>query len=205
MTAIGELSLRWFRGGAAASEELSRDAAPVPSCEVDLPLLVANWSPLLFRVAYGVVRSRAEAEDIVQDTFVRVLEHRRELPAVRDQRVWLVRIAWRLALDRRRRIRPEQMDDTVADTLLSPAAAADRSVLGVDEMRRVLAAMDALPAAEREALLLSAFDELTTAEMAEVLGRGEGAVRALLSRARARLRERLNSNGTRPGKERRWL
>jgi hypothetical protein len=52
---------------------------------------------LLFRVAHSVLRSREEAEDVVQDVFVRVLKHRRSLTAVRDMRVWLVRVAWNLA------------------------------------------------------------------------------------------------------------
>ena len=51
--------------------------------------------------------------------------------------------------------------------------------------------MDRLPAAEREVLLLSAMDELSTAEIAGVMGKSESAVRALLFRARGRLRERL--------------
>ena len=72
--------------------------------EIDLTALVETYSALLFRVAYSVLRSRTEAEDAVQDVFVRVIEHRLSLPEVRDMRVWLVRITWNLAIDRRRRI-----------------------------------------------------------------------------------------------------
>ena len=54
--------------------------------EIDLAALVETYSSLLFRVAHSVLRSRAEAEDVVQDVFVRVLEHRRSLSAVRDMR-----------------------------------------------------------------------------------------------------------------------
>jgi RNA polymerase sigma-70 factor (ECF subfamily) len=182
MIALEEFSLRWFRNDSATGE--LDDVANVAP-------LVEAWSPLLFRIAHSVVRSRAEAEDVVQDTFVRVLEHRTRLPDVRDQRVWLVRIAWNLALDRRRRRRPDQMDDSLADTLSSLEISTDRILAGAQQMQTVLAALDRLPGPEREALVLSAFDELTTAEMAVVLHRSEGAVRALVSRARARLRKRL--------------
>jgi RNA polymerase sigma-70 factor (ECF subfamily) len=182
MIALEEFSLRWFRNESATGElDDVADVAP----------LVEAWSPLLFRIAHSVVRSRAEAEDVVQDTFVRVLEHRTRLPDVRDQRVWLVRIAWNLALDRRRRRRPDQMDDSLADTLSSLEISTDRILAGAQQMQTVLAALDRLPGPEREALVLSAFDELTTAEMAVVLHRSEGAVRALVSRARARLLKRL--------------
>ena len=62
--------------------------------EIDLATLVGTYSALLFRVAHSLLRSRAEAEDVVQDVFVRVIEHRLSLVTVRDMRVWLVRITW---------------------------------------------------------------------------------------------------------------
>lgn len=159
--------------------------------EVDLAALVETYSALLFRVAHSVLRSRTEAEDVVQDAFVRVLEHRSSLPEVRDMRVWLVRIAWNLALDRRRRIRPEQLDEAFAGTLAASSTPADKAFDEAQRIGSVLREMERLPKGERHVLLLSAIEELETAEMAEVLGRSESAVRALLFRARTRLRERL--------------
>jgi len=167
--------------------------------QVDLPALVHAYAPVLFRVAYSVLRSRTEAEDVVQDAFVRVLEHRQSLPGVRDLRVWLVRIAWNLALDRRRRIRPDQMDESFARSLVDGSVAADAALAEFQQIQAVLGEMERLPKTERSVLLLSAIDELSTAEIASILGRSESAVRALLSRARQRLRERLAK-----GEERRW-
>ena len=159
--------------------------------ETDLAALVETYSSLLFRVAHSVLRSRAEAEDVVQDVFVRVLEHRVSLPAVREMRVWLVRIAWNLALDRRRRRRPEQFDEGFAESLVGRDLPADEVLNEAQRLRAVLRELERLPKAERDVLLLSVVEELGTAEMAEVLGRSESAVRALLFRARTRLRERL--------------
>ena len=159
--------------------------------EVDLADLVETYSALLFRVAHSVLRSRAEAEDAVQDVFVRALEHRRSLASVRDIRVWLVRIAWNIALDRRRRIRPEQMDESFAHRLVARCIPADEAMDEARRMSAVLREMERLPKGERHVLLLSAVEELGTAEMAAVVGRSESAVRALLFRARTRLRERL--------------
>ena len=159
--------------------------------EIDLAALVETYSSLLFRVAHSVLRSRAEAEDVVQDVFVRVLEHRRSLTAVRDMRVWLVRVAWNLAIDRRRRIRPEQFDEGFADGLVAKNLPADEALTEAQRLRAVVRELERLPKAERDVLLLSVIEELGTAEMAEVLGRSESAVRALLFRARTRLRERL--------------
>ena len=182
MTSIEEYSL------ALSSIESTR-------AEIDLPALVHTFSALLFRVAHSVLRSRQEAEDVVQDVFVRVLEHRQALPDVRDMRVWLVRIAWNLALDRRRRIRPNQLDEAFAQTLVAASTPADQAIDEARRMTGVLRELERLPKAERHVLLLSAVEELGTKEMAEVLNKSESAVRALLFRARTRLRERLARGG----------
>jgi RNA polymerase sigma-70 factor (ECF subfamily) len=145
----------------------------------------------LFRIANSVLRSRTEAEDVVQDVFIRLLEHRRSLSTVRDMRVWLIRIAWNLALDRKRRKRPEQLDGSFAQSLASATMPADAAMAEAQRYQSVLQEIERLPRAERHVLLLSALEELGTTEIAAVLGRSESAVRALLSRARARLRERL--------------
>lgn len=162
---------------------------------IDLAALVETHSALLFRVAHSVLRSRTEAEDVVQDVFVRVLERRHALATIRDLRVWLIRIAWNLALDRRRKIRPDQMDRLFADALVAGLVPADKAMDEAQRMRTVLQEIERLPKAEKHALLLSAIEELGTTEMAEVLGKSESAVRALLFRARTRLRERLTKGG----------
>jgi RNA polymerase sigma-70 factor (ECF subfamily) len=127
----------------------------------------------------------------VQDVFIRVLEHRLTLSTVRDMRVWLVRIAWNLALDRKRRKRPEQLDENFARSLVSGTIPADAAMVEAQRFEVTLREVERLPRAERHVLLLSALEELSTVEIAGVLGRSESAVRGLLSRARARLRERL--------------
>jgi RNA polymerase sigma-70 factor (ECF subfamily) len=166
---------------------LMEDAPPA----VDLAAIVDAYSILLFRIANSVLRSRTEAEDVVQDVFIRLLEHRRSLSTVRDMRVWLIRIAWNLALDRKRRKRPEQLDESFAQSLASATMPADTAIAEAQRYQSVLREIERLPRAERHVLLLSALEELGTTEIAAVLARSESAVRALLSRARARLRERL--------------
>jgi len=182
MAAIEGGSLAWFATESAQSE-------------VDIAALVESYSRLLFRVAHSILRSRAESEDVVQDTFLRVVERRNSLPAIRDMRVWLVRIVWNLALDRKRRIRPDQIDESFAESLAASSLPADERVEQARRMSSALHAIGRLPKAERDVLLLSAVDELETAEIAEVLRRSESAIRALIFRARARLRERLEAEG----------
>jgi RNA polymerase sigma-70 factor (ECF subfamily) len=166
-------------------------SAEPSTSETDLTALVEAYSPLLFRVAHSILRNRAESEDVVQDVFLRVLEHQLKLPAVRDLRVWLVRITWNLAIDRRRRIRPDQLDEPFAASLVARTAPADQALSDTRQVATVLREIERLPKPERHALLLSALDELSITEISAVLHRSESAVRALLFRARTRLRERL--------------
>jgi RNA polymerase sigma-70 factor (ECF subfamily) len=157
----------------------------------DLTVVVETHATLLFRVANSILRSRTEAEDVVQDAFLRVLEHRHTLDQIRDMRLWLVKITWNLSLDRKRRKRPDQLDEVFAHSLASTTMPADKVLQEAQRYTTVLREIERLPKAERHVLLLSAVEELTTPEIASVLDRSESAVRALLSRARARLRERL--------------
>lgn len=168
---------------------------------IDLAALVETYAALLFRIAHTVLRNPAEAEDVVQDTFVRVLEHRESLPVIRDLRVWLIRITWNLALDRRRRIRPQQMDTLFAESLVARTLPADQALHQAQQLKAVLREWERLPRLERHVLLLSALDDLSTPEIAAVLGKSDSAVRALLFRARSRLRSRLDQN-TRTFKQR---
>ena len=68
-----------------------------------LAALVDQYAGALYRVAYSVLRNPADAEDAVQEAFLRVLRHRQMLDEVRDHRVWLIRIVWNIVLDRKRR------------------------------------------------------------------------------------------------------
>jgi RNA polymerase sigma-70 factor (ECF subfamily) len=164
--------------------------------EVDLAALVETHAALLFRVAHSILRNRAEAEDAVQDTFLRVLQHRHKLAQIEDLRVWLVRIAWNLALDRKRRMNPGQFEEGFVDTLIARELPADQQLAEQRSIAATLAAIDALPKTERAVLLLSALDELDALAIAAVLNKSPSAVRALLFRARTRLRQRLQK-GTR--------
>ncbi len=161
------------------------------AAQLDLAHLVATYSTLLFRVAHSILRNRSEAEDVVQDTFLRVLQNQHQLPSIRDLRPWLVRIAWNLSLDRQRRIRPDQIDPLFAQSLVAANLPADQALAEAQRMSLVLHALDRLPKHERQALLLSALEDLSTAEIATILHRSESAIRALLHRARTRLRTRL--------------
>ena len=171
--------------------------AEVRATEIDVAVLVEAYSSILYRVAFSVLRSAAEAEDIVQETFLRVLRHKKKLHEIQDMRVWLVRIAWNLALDRKRSrklVSLEEEGAEIAACLVSKERGADTALIAAQGHARVLRAMDKLPRKEREVLLLSAVEELGTAEIAAIQGTTESSVRSALFRARQRLRTRLTAD-----------
>lgn len=183
MSASQVLIAGWMEIAPSAVRDETRQHAE----EETLAALVDQYASTLYRVAFSVLRNAADAEDAVQETFLRVLRHRHTLGEVRDHRVWLIRIVWNIVLDRKRRskTRPET-DDIDELTRVLPAAgltAEDRAA-AAQHHAQVLGCVDQLPAKEREVLLLSAFEELSSVEIAAALGVTESTVRSRLFRAR---------------------
>jgi RNA polymerase sigma-70 factor (ECF subfamily) len=116
-----------------------------------------------------------------------VLRHRETLHEVRDQRVWLIRIVWNVVLDRKRRAktRPETDDvSELARVLPADGLSAEERAAAAQHHAHVLACVEELPLKERQVMLLSAFEELNSVEIATVLGITESSVRSRLFRAR---------------------
>lgn len=171
------------------------DTARQHTDEEALAGLVSQYSGTLYRVAYSVLRNSADAEDAVQEAFLRVLRHRDTLDEVRDWRVWLVRIVWNIVLDRKRRSKTRPETDDVAElarVLPVGGLSAEERASAAQHHAHVLSCVEQLPAKERQVLMLSAFEELTSVEIASVLGTTESSVRSRLFRARNLMADLLN-------------
>lgn len=191
-----------FEGQLASWVAPARIAMPLDTSQTSQTIaqLVADYSTALYRVAFSVTRNAAESEDAVQETFLRVLKHEARLGEIRDYRVWLVRIVWNIVLDKKRRAKTRPENEDIADqarTLPSGERGADSTVISLQEQGRILKLIDRLPAREREALLLSAVQELTTAEIAAALQTTESSVRSRIFRARRELAVLLEKEGIR--------
>lgn len=185
------LTLPWMEIAPSAVHEENAQHAT----ERVLAGLVEQYAPTLYRVAFSVLRNAADAEDAVQEAFVRVLRHRDTLDEVRDQRVWLIRIVWNIVLDRKRRAKTRPETDDVADlarVLPASGLSADERAAAAQHHAQILQLVEKLPAKEREVLILSAFEELNSVEIAEVLGITESSVRSRLFRARNLMADLLN-------------
>src|SRR5258708_989830 len=94
-------------GRQMAGQVIPREAIlEISAARAETPLetiegLVAQHTAMLFRVAYSILRNHHDAEDAVQECFLRVLKYGKRLDEVRNVKTWLARIVWRVALDRR--------------------------------------------------------------------------------------------------------
>jgi RNA polymerase sigma-70 factor (ECF subfamily) len=168
--------------------------------EAEFAELVERQSRFVFRVAYAVLLNRADAEDAVQETFLK-LHRNRGWRNVENERAFLARVAWRVAVDRRpRQPEPESIEgDTVrsaGNELQTADSDPEQTLLLSDQHARIHAMIDALPEELRLPLVLSASDELNSREIGNVLGIPEGTVRTRLQRARELLRRKLDAAGS---------
>jgi len=157
----------------------------------DVETLVREHARLVFRIAYSVVRNHADAEDVVQEVFLRVAKHGGK--GIDDAKAWISRIAWRTSVDRYRslgRVRQEEFDERIHLSTVS-AANSEREFISREELALLDRMIAGLPGKERDALLLTSVEELTSAEAAAILGTTETSVRARVFRARQRLTDKL--------------
>jgi RNA polymerase sigma-70 factor, ECF subfamily len=153
--------------------------------------LVVEFGTALKGVAWSLTRNVADAEDAVQETFLRVLRHVDRLAEVRDYRRWLIRITWNVVLDGKRRLHNRQHAadfDKELRSIHAPENTPESQLLISEGYIRILRAVESLPAPEREVFLLSAVEGQSSSEIAQGLGTTESAIRSRLYRARALLK-----------------
>jgi RNA polymerase sigma-70 factor (ECF subfamily) len=181
-----------------AERVIVSQAIPVPRAETEdreLELAVREHTRLVYRIAHSVLRNHHDAEDATQETFLRVLRYRRKLEGVREQRTWLARIAWRTAVERRRKGNEIPFDEVneILTSIRSSTTPADQLLFGAEMARFVGSLMATLPDKLRDPLTLSTLEEMTPADIAAVLGLNQAAVRSRLFRARQIMREKLTA------------
>lgn len=157
--------------------------------DAEFTALVRRQSRFVFRVAYAVLLNSHDAEDAVQETFLKLYRNR-EWQHVENESAFLARVAWRIAVDRR----PRLLQPAVAaeeDDPASPQPGPERTMLLANQEAMIHSMIDALPEELRVPLVLSAFDELNSREIGGVLNIPEGTVRTRLQRARQILRQKL--------------
>jgi len=153
----------------------------------------------LFRIARGILRNDSEAEDVVQETYVRALIHLDEFRGQSSLSTWLVRIAMNEAMGRMRGQRPAlqldvQRDDKPrAEVIQFPATSSDpeKSVAQRQIQAVVERAIDELPEPFRLVFIARVMEEMSIEQTAELLGLKPETVKTRLHRARSMLRDNV--------------
>ncbi len=164
--------------------------------------LVEAYSANIYRLALRMLNQPQDAEDVLQDTFLKAFRHLKTFDGRSKLSTWLFRIATNEALMLLRRRRPDQVSldeplmgeegDQEPLQIVDWCCLPEKEMMSQEARKHLDAAVDQLPHSLRVVFLLRDIEDLSTQETAEVLGLSETAVKTRLSRARMRLRELLS-------------
>ena len=163
--------------------------------DAEFAALVQRQSRFVFKVAYAVLLNSYDAEDAAQETFLKLYRNPGWKQAD-NERAYLARVAWRVAIDHKRRSSSASIapsDPLTLDTIASARPDPHETLSEANQQATVHALIDSLPEELRVPLVLSAFDELNSREIGKILSIPEGTVRTRLQKARQILRQKLTS------------
>jgi len=182
----------WVETLPEAAVSLSASQQPAEQTfEREFERQLADCSALAYRVALGVLHSPADAEEVAQEAFVRAYRH---FPRLREPdrfRAWLVRVTWRLAIDRQRSAARRDRRELAVKANEYPPLTVEEAALGREFQSRLEQALDSLPEKLRRVVILAAIEGYGMSETAALLELPQGTVRSRLHRARKLLAEKL--------------
>lgn len=149
--------------------------------------------PLYFHARY-IVKDHQEAYDVVQEVFIKAMREQRLFNADFKIKAWLFRVTTNLCFNQ---VRNRKRRGAILDTMMKPEAlGADQieTVFAGERREEVLGALDTLSEDHKEILLLRYYDDLSYAEISDVLQVKLGTVMSRLSRARMRLMEVMKAS-----------
>lgn len=173
--------------GATSDEDLMLQAA-----EGDMDAfeqLVQRHQQAALNIAHRFLGRSSQAEDVAQEAFLKILAGAGRYRPTARFRTYLYNVIWHLCVDSYRRKRPLALDELAPPQ--DEAEGPPETALRGERAEQVRRAIDALPERQRMALVLKHFEEMSYEEIAEVMDCSASAVDALLSRARAALRQTL--------------
>jgi len=167
-----------------------------------LATLMARYQNRIYRYLLRLVRQPADADDLFQQTWLRVAEKIRSFDTSRNFDAWLFTLARNLAFDHLRRVRPRSLDEPVGDspedTMVSRLASGDPGpfelLLATERASRLAGALENLPVTYREVLTLRFEEEMKLEEIALVLAAPLSTVKSRLRRSLEQLREMLEAD-----------
>jgi RNA polymerase sigma-70 factor (ECF subfamily) len=174
-------------------ERTARFAASVigvdEQLEREFEAQLVQSSKLVFRIAFSVLRHREDAEDVAQEAFVKAHGRFRQLRDPERFRGWIVRLTWRLALNRQRADRRRMSRDLRSESTQEPTA--EETLASRERAVQLWQAIDALPEKLRLVTVLASIEGHDVREVSRLLGLSEGTVKSRLFLSRQRLKEHL--------------
>lgn len=166
--------------------------------------LVEKYQLMVFRTCMGFLHDKDDADDLTQEVFIQTYQSLNSFKGDAAFSTWLYRIAVNASLNRVRKNsrtpilnRLESLFDNRKEKEISFTAYdtedPESILISNDKSRWIQDALDSLPENQRTAIVLSKYDDLSQKEIAEIMNITEGAVEALIQRAKANLRVKLSS------------
>ncbi len=168
-------------------------------------VLVERYQKMVFRTCLGFIHNKDDADDLTQEVFIQAYLSLSTFKGTSSFSTWIYRIAVNASLNKVRKsskniflqqfekLLPGNKHGEISISL--PENENPENLLIQDEHRAwVQKALNSLPENQRTAIVLSKYDDLSQKEIAEIMNTSEGAVEALIQRAKANLREKLSSS-----------
>lgn len=167
-------------------------------------ILVEQYQQLVFRTCMGFLHDKDDADDLTQDVFIHAYQSLSRFRGDAAFSTWLYRIAVNASLNNIRKsplmmIR-QQFDNLSGDkkereisTSITDGEDPEKILIRDEHIKWVRKALDSLPENQRIAIVLSKYDDLSQKEIAEIMNTTEGAVEALMQRAKKTLRKKLSA------------
>ena len=166
-------------------------------------VIVDKYQQMVFRTCMGFLHNREDAEDLTQDVFIQTYQSLSRFKGESAFSTWLYRIAVNASLNKIRKSKLKLVferfenltgsDRTGSDTypVIKNDEDPEKIIIRQEHSEWLGRALDSLPENQKTAIVLSKYDDLSQKEIAEIMNTTEGAVEALLQRAKKNLREKL--------------
>lgn len=145
--------------------------------------------PKLFRIAYALVESKADAEDILQDAYCKLWNRRDELAGIQSPEAFCVTLVKNLCLDFLRSAHANRHDEEITEAItLSTDSSPEKELETQDKIRQVRRLINKLPQNQRQVLKLRGINDCSLDEIEQITGLSAVNIRVLLFRARKIIR-----------------
>ncbi len=149
----------------------------------------------LYRIAYRIVQDAASAEDIVQDTFIKLWNKRDEMQSIDNTEAFAIIILRNTCLDHLRKTKNDRYTDY--DTDMPETTSLSKQIEMQDEAEKIKYLINKLPDQQRQVMMMKHWDEYSDEEIEQATGLSAGNIRVILSRARKTIREQYIKIGQR--------